>query len=286
MDTPLDGILSTLHQNGVIKLSNIFTQNQITNLSSIYTQSWEEITIHWPNKWYNIQFHDTSTLKYDYFMGVKLYEGKKQAFYKETPILNMGLNRFDFTYNLDTIKLQCTLPTILTNIMNHMLGPEWEYYYGGLPVLPDTLDTQKQHGFWHRDAYSLFNDEMLDISLPPFYYTILIPLQPLDEKTGGGTEFILGSHKQTITDKSITNEYELQTYLAELTIQHPDKSFSPNLNPGDVIIFSGYTIHRGLLSNYYNTRRDMLYIVCKRKWYNDEPTSNYTLLEHIEQTEN
>jgi ectoine hydroxylase-related dioxygenase (phytanoyl-CoA dioxygenase family) len=175
--------------------------------------------------------------------------------------------------------------------MNELLGPEWDYYYGGLPVLPKASNIlEEQHGFWHRDAYSLFNDELLDISLPPFYYTVLIPLQTLDENTGGCTEFILGSHKQTYTiipstkpkyskENPITDEHELITYLEEFKKQYPEKSFSPNLNPGDVIIFSGYTIHRGLMSKITNTRRDMVYIVCKRKWYDDEPTSNYTLLE-------
>ena len=290
----LDEIISTLNTNGVIKLSNIFNPQQINILSSIYTQSWNEIKSQWPSKWYTIQFNNTSKHKYDYFMGVKLYDCKKQSFYKDTPILDMGLNRYDFTYNLDTIKHQSPLPTILTDIMNRLLGPEWEYYYGGLPILPDTLDNPKQHGFWHRDAYSLFNDELLDISLPPFYYTILIPLQQLDEKqdalhadgiasvNGGGTEFILGSHKQSfttgdipITDKPITNEYELINYLEELTIQHPEKSFSPNLNSGDVVIFSGYTIHRGLCPKISNQSRDMIYIVCKKTWYNDEPSENY-----------
>jgi len=288
-----DRIISNLIQNGVIKLSNIFNPQQITILSSIYTQSWNEIKTQWPSKWYTIQFNDNSKHKYDYFMGVKLYDGKQQSFYKDSTILDMGLNRYDFTHNLDTIKQYLPLPTILTDIMNLLLGPEWEYYYGGLPVLPDTLDNPKQHGFWHRDAYSLFNDELLDISLPPFYYTILIPLQPLDEKNGGGTEFILGSHKQTFTtdDIPITNEQELINYLAELTIQHPYKLYCPSLNIGDIVIFSGYTIHRGLCSNN-NTRRDMLYIVCKKTWYNDEPTSNYTLLEqnqhtdHFEHTKN
>jgi hypothetical protein len=280
-----DVIIPTLIQNGVIKLSNLFNPQQITILSSIYTQSWNEIKTQWPSKWYTIQFNDNNKRKYDYFMGAKLYDCKKKSFYKDSTILDMGLNRYDFTYNLDSIKQYLQLPSIITDIMNLLLGSEWEYYYGGLPVLSDTVDMSKQHGFWHRDAYSLFNDELLDISLPPFYYTILIPLQSLDKQNGGGTEFILGSHKQPFTindikkkDKLITNEYELINYLSKLLIQYPDKSYCPSLNIGDIVIFSGYTIHRGLCPKISNQSRDMLYIVCKKTWYNDEPCSNYKLI--------
>lgn len=49
-------------------------------------------------------------------------------------------------------------------------------------------------GHWHRDIYSLFDDEQIDISLPDWYFTLLIPLVPVNA-VNGATEFILKSHK-------------------------------------------------------------------------------------------
>jgi hypothetical protein len=44
-------------------------------------------------------------------------------------------------------------------------------------------------GLWHRDAYPLFESEELDLSLPPYYLTVLAPLADLAPGEGG-TEFV------------------------------------------------------------------------------------------------
>jgi len=272
-------IIEELNTNGIIKLTSIYTPLQIQKLSYIYNKSWSKIKSNLPKKWFQITMNENINKKYDSFMSVKLYDNKKQAFYKNTPIIDMGLNRYDFTYKLDTIKQIVHLPEIITNIANKILGYDWEYNYGGLPVetkSTNSIQTQ-QHGFWHRDVYSLFNNPDLDVSLPPFYITILIPLECINESTGGSTEFILGSH-----NKPISNQTELDNYITEQTLNK--QSYIPDLNLGDIVVFLGNTIHRGLshrLSNINTEKqlsRKMLYIVCKKTWYNDEPESNYQLI--------
>jgi hypothetical protein len=145
-----------------------------------------------------------------------VYSNKKYSFYKDTIILDIGKNRYDFTYNLDTLKKLIVLPQSITNILQQTLQCEYDYYYGGLPMEPISNNTHiddncidfDMNGYWHRDAYSLFNDETIDLSLPPFYYTMLIPLDNIDEYSGG-TEFILGSHKTNLSRMNITTNNNL-----------------------------------------------------------------------------
>jgi hypothetical protein len=55
------------------------------------------------------------------------------------------------------------------------------------------------HGGWHRDPGTLFQDEALDIAIPDFYCTMLMPLDPTPVERGP-TEFILGSHRKTVAE--------------------------------------------------------------------------------------
>ena len=55
------------------------------------------------------------------------------------------------------------------------------------------------HGGWHRDPGTLFQDEAIDIAIPDFYCTMLMPLDPTPVDRGP-TEFILGSHKKTVAE--------------------------------------------------------------------------------------
>jgi len=301
IDLELDEIISYLDNKGVIHLKNVFNKEQMEIINDIYTQSWNEIKNNFPRDWITRKYK-ANCHKYDDFIGLDLYNNKKFTYYKQTEILDMGKNRYDFVYNLDTIKDKIDLPPLITKIMDKLLECEYDIHWGGLPVesIPNITDAkanevikvdvkvdlkEDSNGRWHRDAYSLFNNESIDLKLPSFYYTILIPLQYTDE-TCGGTEFILESHKMNLTNKNITNTEELLEWIKNNT---PER-YIPKLNIGDICIFHGYTIHRGLditisSSNESDTntnvagitKRDMLYIVCKKNWYNDEPTENYNV---------
>ena len=266
-----------LEKNGIVKLSNVFSSDDIDIFRHIYFTAWNEIK-KYPLEWNTITYKKNCS-KYDNFIGTDLYSNKKYSFYKDTIILDMGKNRYDFTYNLDTLKKLIVLPQSITNILQQTLQCEYDYYYGGLPMEPISNNTRiddngincgglDMNGYWHRDAYSLFNDETIDLSLPPFYYTMLIPLDNIDEYSGG-TEFVLGSHKTNLSRMNITTNNNLDKWINENT----DKRYIPKLNIGDVCLFHGYTIHRGLFNSMRNNR-NMLYIVFKKNWYNDEPTEN------------
>jgi hypothetical protein len=288
-----DNIISYLEEKGVVHLKNVFNKDQMDIIKDIYTQSWNEIKNNFPKDWITRKYK-ANCHKYDDFIGLDLYNNKKFTYYKNTEMLDMGKNRYDFIYNLDSINETMVLPEIITNIMDKLLQCEYDIRWGGLPVesIPNITDApghngrdsnrRDSNGHWHRDAYSLFNNEMIDLALPPFYFTMLITLQYTDE-TCGGTEFILESHKLNLTNKNITNTEKLLEWIQNDT---PER-YIPTLNVGDICIFHGYTIHRGLGINAFDSeripgrdlgrdlRRDMLYIVCKKNWYNDEPTENY-----------
>ena len=143
------------------------------------------------------------------------------------------------------MKKLIVLPQSITNILQRALQCEYDYYYGGLPIetISNNIHTHTHidgngNGYWHRDAYSLFNDETIDLSLPPFYYTMLIPLDNIDEYSGG-TEFILGSHKTNLSRMNITTNNNLDKWINE----NPDKRYIPKLNIGDVCLFHGYPLN-------------------------------------------
>jgi hypothetical protein len=261
-----------LDKDGVKVLKNIFSMQDIEIFRNIYFTSWNEIKNNYPLKWNTINYKLTC-YKYDNFIGMDLYSGKHYCNYKDSVIFNMGKNRFDFTYNLDMLKDKIIMPKTITELLQNKLNCEYDYYYGGLPVEmimnEDKIDINNINGYWHRDAYSLFNNEKVDLSLPPFYYTMLIPLDHVDAYSGG-TEFILGSHKTNLSEMNITTNKQ----LCEWIDKNNDIQYVPELNIGDICIFHGYTIHRGLF-NHANTNRNMIYCVFKKNWYNDEPIENY-----------
>ncbi len=132
-NTTISELVSKLENDGVIYIKNVFTIEQIMQMNTIYTNSWTEIKNNLPKTWHTRQYKEDCR-KYDNFIGSDLYNGKTETYYKDTIIYDMQKNRYDITYNLDTIKNIITLPPIITNIMNKLLKCEYSYYYGGLPI--------------------------------------------------------------------------------------------------------------------------------------------------------
>lgn len=289
--------IEELNRNGVVVIRNGFSDN-ISDMMSIYSKSWEYVKSHWPKIWYSRSYLD-SNRKYDNFIGTDLYENRKIGYIldfeidkevdkedgnnDDNMIIDMGFGRYDFTYNLDNeIKKKIKLPDCVMKILENVLECEYDIYYGGLPV-ENGLSVENGligNGRWHRDAYSLFDNERLDLSLPTFYLTIIIPLCKVS-RTSGGTEFVIGSHKINISElglggkEGIENISRLENWITSLA---DDMRYCPELDVGDIVIFHGYTIHRGIaISSELNnqTSRDAIYIVAKKNWYNDEPSENY-----------
>lgn len=134
-----------------------------------------------------------------------------------------------------------------------LLSPsiDFRYYWGAIPSLGGSGPTPM-----HRDVYPFFNTingndlTHTDIGLPPYYFTVLIPLVQITPENGP-TQFIKGSHTKLIVDE----ERELL--------------YSPLLAPGDIVLFDGRTLHRGS-ANQTKEERIVAYITFVANWYHDQ----------------
>jgi hypothetical protein len=270
-----------LEEDGFTILKNIFNNQQIEQLASQYNNCWNKIITNWHLiQWNDIKISIENQPNTGY-IGKELYNGSKIAVInikdnekteKNTTIIDMGNGRYDFTYGLTDIFVKCNLNKqfhIINDIIKSMLEYDYEFYIGGLPIYNEIYDNmlKKKYvdGKWHRDAYSFFDDEEIDMKLKPFYYTVLIPLFDIIEESARSTEFILGSHKLNLQSLGISNRNTLNTWCNT----NPCK-YKLQCNKGDVCIFHGYLIHRGTGTGT-DIDNGIIYIVFKKKWYNDEP---------------
>lgn len=128
---------------------------------------------------------------------------------------------------------------------------DFRYYWGAIPSLGGSGPTNM-----HRDVYPMlnttkgFNLGSHDINLPPYYFTVLIPLVDITAENGP-TEFIKQSHHRPIVDES------------------KEVTYIPLLLPGDFLIFDGRTLHKGL-ANKTNEERLIAYITFIANWYHDQ----------------
>jgi len=123
----------------------------------------------------------------------------------------MGNGRYDFESvaltDSDFTRQMVRNDTVLSLVTAKLGHCGMAARVGALP----TKNTQGAPGRWHRDQYSLFEDENLDLTLPCFYLTLIVPLVDLsDPVQGGGTEFVVGSHKMNFTADGVTNADKLK----------------------------------------------------------------------------
>jgi hypothetical protein len=275
MQTDKD-ICKKLETDGIVIIPNAIEPLELTQLQNAYNTGWNEIKLHWNRiKWHKIKFNNHCQTKTG-FIGKDLYDGKLLGKYSEVSITDMGNCRYDFTYGLEKIKLESK---IINNVMKTMLECEFEYYLGGLPLEQTKQNNSKGdkggNGRWHRDAYSLFDNQEIDLLLKPFYYTVIIPLDKMDIESGRSTEFIKGSHKLNLEALGIDNLDKLNTWCDNQN----NSKINLICNKGDICIFHGYVSHRGIdnLVNFDKKHTRILYAVFKKNWYNDEPENNYSL---------
>jgi hypothetical protein len=105
--------------------------------------------------------------------------------------------------------------------------------------------------FRHRDSGSLFDDYSIDVQLPPYALTVLIPLIDANAETGA-TRVWPGSHREPDFDKA-------QAMPSE----------SPDLPRGSVLMTDSRTVHGGS-PNVSNRVRPIVYNSYHRSWYRDE----------------
>lgn len=177
-------------------------------------------------------------------------------------IAERQINRLDYRCGFTANIFQEVSKPIIQIIQSLSPRVDFTYYWGAIPSLPGSGPTDM-----HRDIYSIYNNskgndiDELDVRLPPYYFTVLIPLVQLTEENGP-TEFIKGSHRAKSVDESIS------------------ETVSPLLAPGDIVVFEGRTLHRGR-ANQSNEERLIAYITFTAKWYYDQTfvTNHYLFPE-------
>ena len=179
--------------------------------------------------------------------------------YNDVDVLEIKKGRYDYAplkandFPLDELSSS----ELIKGILEALTGPEGtEFYFGLLESQPGS-----ETGNLHRDsiplekAYALGEKpytealEIEDLKQQNYYFTVLIPLMAVNE-TNGSTLFIPGSHRQSYREMKACSAVEVQ----------------PELVPGDVVIFSGTTLHRGG-PNRSAEERTMIYQVWQKTWF-------------------
>lgn len=135
-------------------------------------------------------------------------------------------------------------PSCVRDILEGAMPMPWRMNScGTLPTYPGA-----EAGAWHRDINLMFGNEALDLSLPDFYYNLLVPLDEVS--ADNGTEILLGSHK----------------LVQERVPECP--SGAVEASPGDVVIFNGKVVHRGRPNAGPRAKdRSLLFVVFAARWF-------------------
>jgi ectoine hydroxylase-related dioxygenase (phytanoyl-CoA dioxygenase family) len=170
--------------------------------------------------------------------------------------------RLDYRCGFSADIFQAVAAPIIRLIQQLSPHIDFRHYWGVIPSEGGADATNL-----HRDVYPILNTttgvnlDTPDIQLPPYYFTVLIPLVEITHENGP-TEFVKGSQHIKVVDE-----------------QHAE-IYAPLTSPGDVIIFDGRTSHRGA-ANKSNHERLIAYITFVATWYHDQtfPLNNYLFPE-------
>ena len=92
-----------------------------------------------------------------------------------------------------------------------------------------------------------------------------------DPLLGGGTEFVVASHKMNFTASGVTDTDKLKIWAEQ------QEKITPPVSMGDALLFHGNTLHRGAPSSL--AERPILYYVFKKSFYSDEDAAEYIELD-------
>lgn len=206
-----------LNRDGFTIIPNAFSETSISLFKKEHEKYWKAFK--------NALVRNTN--------GVGYFRGQTVSFLEK--------GRYDLELDFGIFRTRRLLQnSTIMSIVNRTLKRNYIAYAGSLPSVPNSLD-----GSWHRDVYSLFDNEKLETRLPIFYLTVLIPLADIDS-SNGATEFMVGSHKGRMSGKHVIAEAKA----------------------GSAIVCSGMIYHRGR-ANKSDRERHILYVVYCKKWYND-----------------
>jgi len=282
----VEAALAVLRVDGVVCIRGAWSQQQTAEFKEAYDQCWAAtkscVAASSGAVWERRVFHhmDSPTAPLDKVLynrmpilqlnsNVDRTDAASRGQYSEKSVLvRMGCGRYDFTLGMeDTVLAQSDFlhPPAVAPILGQLLGAasEWISYPGGLPAEGSCKD-----GKWHRDTYSLWEEQgMADAQLPPWYLTMIAPLTHLKE-ADGPTQFRLGSHHMTAAEAP-----QAPVAFTELA-------------PGDVLLFDGRIVHRGGARSKHAGARHVIYSVHHKWWYTDDdmvpPTTRLEPLTHAE----
>lgn len=240
-----DPLWIELQERGVVIIENVYSAEQIRTFKKKHDQLFASV-----QKQMKKQKPEERTY-------VNKFKGKVTLDKVDTydvdgeEVIKIAEGRYDFSNGMDEGcfgKSNFHEPPALLNLMRKGLMHDYTHYAGALPS-----QSKSNPGPWHRDTYAMFDDsDAIVVTLPPFYYTVLIPLTELT-KENGATEIIIGSHKKP----SDTCE--------------EGERFHACCKPGSIVVFDGRCCHRGG-PNSSDEERTLLYMVWHKYWYNDYGT--------------
>lgn len=231
-----------LQQRGVAIIEGVYSEEQVAAFQKNHDQLFSQVKRHMSKS-------PGDTRQY-----INTFKGKQTSRWTqvwdidgEEEVYKLAEGRYDFTYGMASGcfgKSAFHEPPIVAALMKHLLKSDYTHYAAALPS-----QVKSDFGPWHRDTYDLFGDDRIDVSLPPFYYTILIPLVEMTTENGA-TELILGSHRRPADTCDVGDH------------------FHACCKPGSVVVFDGRCCHRGM-PNTTEDERIVLYMVWHKTWYND-----------------
>lgn len=247
----LEDYAKKLDTDGVVVIPQVFSHVQLQQFESAANEKFHEVK--------RIVSVSQSITKEYITAYDKIYYNKKSYYDLPdgTSIIEIAKGRYDFRLNTAEgvfATNEFLNPTPVQQLIKMKLKSHYSCIVGAVPAVP-----LSDNGPWHRDIYPLFDDgdgnngcydDSIETKImPPFYYTLLIPLENIT-LFNGSTEFILSSHKSS---------YEESKTLPRLQVE---------AEAGSVILFDGRVFHRGR-ENQSTESRMVLYQVYHKNWYND-----------------
>jgi len=240
--TTIDSYWETLQRDGVIVIEDLFTAEEVDTLNNVQKGIFDHIT-----KLVSDGEIQETKITWIAESDQVQYLKKKSYDYDGIVIIYLGKGRYDFQWGFNKgifERPEFYFPSPIKELMIRGLVKDFHKIAGSLPLEP-----QSNEGDWHRDTLPLFIDNNLNLSLPPWYYTVLIPLVDVTHHNGA-TEFIIGSHKCPSFEESLS--------------KLPRKQLE--VKKGSGVLLDGRLFHRGM-PNESNEIRPMLYVSYSKNWY-------------------
>ncbi|WGL59110.1 phytanoyl-CoA dioxygenase family protein [Pigmentibacter sp. JX0631] len=240
-----------LDSDGVVVIPNVFSSNLLKLFESAALERFADVK--------NIVQNSNPQIREYITAFDKIYYNKKKYYndLNNEKIIELAKGRYDYSLNTSEgifATEEFLNPEPIHSLMEMKLKTQYSQHAGVVPAIPNS-----DNGPWHRDIYPFFDkgegsednyDDSIEVKLmPPFYYTLLIPLENINVQNGS-TEFILSSHK-----KSFNECVDLPKFQTEV-------------QAGSVLLFDGRIFHRGRENKSIDPRM-VIYKVYHKNWYND-----------------